>query len=344
MKRWITVALLFLLICPAPALAQVKAKIEVDAKDKPLEIKGWLGEENALSGNIRLTASGKDVAALTLLASDLKRQEGDEIIGRQQVELIGERKLEAGLPKDFQVKVNHVKSPGTYVGEIELLLPGQKRSEALVIPIKVKVKAKPALTPLKGSEQVQVQLVRCGWDCGLAHLLLPASNFQNQWQLRLDNPIQSPVSLTSAEVVLEGKQTGYQITKTEVEPPSNSEMPANKIISLPLKWTRSRIPPDRYTGAVYLTVEAKEGRLAIPIDLSMRTGRRCQFLFYLLVLFWAGSLSICKKREFPNLMLWQRFIKSRDKLLLKLTRKTEKFSPQWLKKSDILFLKLSYKQ
>jgi len=272
MKRWITVALLFLLICPAPALAQVKAKIEVDAKDKPLEIKGWLGEENALSGNIRLTASGKDVAALTLLASDLKRQEGDEIIGRQQVELIGERKLEAGLPKDFQVKVNHVKSPGTYVGEIELLLPGQKRSEALVIPIKVKVKAKPALTPLKGSEQVQVQLVRCGWDCGLAHLLLPASNFQNQWQLRLDNPIQSPVSLTSAEVVLEGKQTGYQITKTEVEPPSNSEMPANKIISLPLKWTRSRIPPDRYTGAVYLTVEAKEGRLAIPIDLSMRTG------------------------------------------------------------------------
>jgi hypothetical protein len=57
-----------------------------------------------------------------------------------------------------------------------------------------------------------------------------------------------------------------------VEPPPNSEMPANKIISLPLKWTRSRIPPDRYTGAVYLTLEGKEGRLAIPIDLSMRTG------------------------------------------------------------------------
>lgn len=272
MKRWITAALLVLLICPAPALAQVKAKIEVDAKDKPLEIKGWLGEENALIGNIRLTASGKDVAALTLLASDLKRQEGDEIIGRQQVELIGERKLEAGLPKDFQVKVNGVKLPGTYAGEIELLLPGQKRSEALVIPIKIKAKAKPALTPIKGSEQIQVQLVQCSWDCGLGHLLLPASNFQNQWQLRLDNPIQAPVSLSSAEVVLEGKQTGYQITKTEVEPPPNSEMPANKIISLPLKWTRSRIPPDRYTGAVYLLIEGKEGRLAIPIDLSMRTG------------------------------------------------------------------------
>ncbi|AFZ01475.1 hypothetical protein [Calothrix sp. PCC 6303] len=272
MKPWITAALLILLICPAPAYAQVNVKIEVDAKDKPLEIKGWLGEENALIGNIRFTASGKDVAALTLLASDLKRQGADEIIGRQQVELIGERKLEAGLPKDFQVKVNGVKLPGTYTGEIELLLPGQKRSEALVIPLKVKAKAKPALVPVKGSEQVQVQLVRCSWDCGLAHLLLPASNFQNQWQLRLDNPIQSPVSLTSAEVVLEGKQTGYQIRTTEVEPPPNSEMPANKIISLPLKWTRSRIPPDRYTGAVYLTLEGKEGRLVIPIDLSMRTG------------------------------------------------------------------------
>ncbi|MDJ0799724.1 MAG: hypothetical protein QNJ51_23425, partial [Calothrix sp. MO_167.B12] len=52
-----------------------------------------------------------------------QRQEGDEIIGRQQVDLIGEPKLEAGLPKDFQVKVSGVKLPGTYTGEIEFLLP-----------------------------------------------------------------------------------------------------------------------------------------------------------------------------------------------------------------------------
>ncbi|MBD2208102.1 hypothetical protein H6G33_37625 [Calothrix sp. FACHB-1219] len=273
MKRWITAALLILLICPAPAVAQTNVKIEVDAKDKPLEIKGWLGEENSLISNIRLTASGGDVTAWTFLPSDLKRKEGDEVVGRQQVELIGERKLEAGLPKDFQVKLNGVKLPGTYEGQIEILLPSQKRSEALVIPLTVKAKARPALTPVKDSEQVQLQLVRCSWDCGLAHLLLPSSAFQSQRQIYLDNSNQATISLTSVEVILHGKQTNYQITNAEVEaPPSPQTLAANKIISLPLKWKRSQIPPDRYTGAVYLTMEGKEGRLSIPIDLSMRTG------------------------------------------------------------------------
>ncbi|WP_392482776.1 hypothetical protein [Nostoc sp. C110] len=273
MKRWITAALLILLICPAPAVAQTNVKIEVDAKDKPLEIKGWLGEENALISNIRLTASGGSITAWTFLPSDLKRTEGDEVIGRQQVELIGERKLEEGLPKDFQVKLSGVKLPGTYQGQIEILLPSQKRSEALVIPLTVKAKARPALVPVKDSEQVQLQLVRCSWDCGLAHLLLPASAFQDQRLIYLDNPNQATVFLTSAEVILQGKQTNYQITKTEVEPPQSPQtLAANKIISLPLNWKRSQIPPDRYTGAVYLTMEGREGRLSIPVDLSMRTG------------------------------------------------------------------------
>ncbi len=273
MKRWITAALLILLICPAPAVAQTNVKIEVDAKDKPLEIKGWLGEENALISNIRLTASGGSITAWTFLPSDLKRTEGDEVIGRQQVELIGERKLEAGLPKDFQVKLNGVKLPGTYQGQIEILLPSQKRSEALVIPLTVKAKARPALVPVKDSEQVQLQLVQCSWDCGLAHLLLPASAFQDQRLIYLDNPNQATISLTSAEVILQGKQTNYQITKTEVQSPLNPQtLAANKIISLPLNWKRSQIPPDRYTGAVYLTMEGREGRLSIPVDLSMRIG------------------------------------------------------------------------
>ncbi|MFS0520121.1 hypothetical protein ACEYW6_36300 [Nostoc sp. UIC 10607] len=273
MKRWITAALLILLICPAPAVAQTNVKIEVDAKDKPLEVKGWLGEENALISNIRLTTSGGNITAWTFLPSDLKRTEGDEVIGRQQVELIGERKLEAGLPKDFQVKLSGVKLPGTYQGQIEILLPSQKRSEALVIPLTVKAKARPALVPVKDSEQVQLQLVQCSWDCGLAHLLLPASAFQNQRLIYLDNSNQATVFLTSGEVILQGKQTNYQITKTEVEPPlSPQTLAANKIISLPLKWERSQIPPDQYTGTVYLTMEGREGRLSIPVDLSMRTG------------------------------------------------------------------------
>ncbi|MBD2198393.1 MULTISPECIES: hypothetical protein [Calothrix] len=301
MKRWITAALLILLICPAPAVAQTNRKIEVDALDKPLEIKGWLGEENALISNIRLTASGENITNWTLLPSDLKRTEGDEIIGRQQVELIGERKLEAGLPKDFQVKVNGVKLPGTYQGQIEILLPSQKRSEALIVPVTVKAKARPALVPVKDSEQVQLQLVRCSWDCGLAHLLLPDSAFQQQRLIYLDNPNQATISLTSAEVILQGRQTNYQITNAEVEaPPSPQTLAANKIISVPLKWVRSQIPPDRYTGAVYLTMEGREGRLSIPIDLSMRTGPAMPILILILGIILGRLFKYMQEKGIPQ--------------------------------------------
>lgn len=301
MKRWITAALLILLVCPAPAIAQTNVKIEVDAKDKPLVIKGWLGEENSLISNIRLTASGGNATNWTFLPSDLKRQEGDEVLGRQQVELIGDRKLEAGLPKDFQVKLNGVKLPGTYQGQLEILLPNQKRSEALVIPLTVTAKAKPALVPAKDSEQLQLQLVRCSWDCGLAQLLLPASAFQSQRFIYLDNPNEATVSVTSAEVILQGKLTNYQITNTEVEPPvSPQTLAANKIISLPLKWERSQIPPDRYTGAVYLTMEGREGRLSIPIDLNMRTGPAIPILVLLLGILLGRLFKYMQEKGIPQ--------------------------------------------
>ena len=303
MKRWIPAVLLILLVCPTSALAQTKVGIQVDAGDKPLQIKGWLGSENAFTGNMRLTASGGNVAAFTFLPSDLKRKEGDEFIGRQQVELVGKPPLSAEVPKDFQVKVNGIKSPGTYEGQIELLLPGQKRSEAMVIPLTVMAKAKPALVPVKGGEQIRRQLVRCSWvlDCALAHLLLPASAFQNQWQLKLDNPVEAPVSLTSTEVVLEGQQTGYQITKAEVEPPSSpATLAANQIISLPLKWKRSQIPPDRYTGWVYLTLDGREERLAIPVDLNMRIGPLLPLLVLLVGIALGRLFKYMQERGIPQ--------------------------------------------
>ncbi|MFB2980190.1 hypothetical protein [Microseira sp. BLCC-F43] len=55
MKRWIFTALCCLLIYPSSAFAQTT--IAVDAKDKPLQIKGWLNEENTLVGSIRLSGS-----------------------------------------------------------------------------------------------------------------------------------------------------------------------------------------------------------------------------------------------------------------------------------------------
>jgi hypothetical protein len=275
MRRRILIILLALILVPVPTLAQAGVRIEIDPGDTPLVITGWLGEENAFVGNLRLTARGGDVAEFTFLASDLTREGGDEVIGRQQVELVGDPTLSTDVPKNFHVRVTGLEVPGTYQGQIEILLPGQARAQALVIPLTVMAKARPALTPLAGTDQVQLRLVRCGQglDCGLAGLLLPDSAFLDGWQLEFDNSTQAPVTVVDAEAIVLGEQTGYQLTTAELTLPRGQQtLPANQIVSLPLALTRRAMPPDHYTGAIYLTLDGAEQRLTVPVDLNVRSG------------------------------------------------------------------------
>ncbi len=265
MKPWIF-AVCLLSICPTSALAATN--ITVDAKDKPLQIKGWLNEENTLIGSIRLSAPAK-VEQFRFLASDLKRQEGEEIIGRQHVSFIGETNLQAGIPKDFQVRVSNPQSPGTYKGQIEIRLPAQKPQ---VVNINVLVKARPKLTPLRGNEQVQLQLTQCSlWlDCGLAHLLFPKSAFLQSWDLAFDNLENASVTVTGADVFLKGELTGYQLSSKQIKVPNIPQIKADQIVKLPLTWDSQEIPSDRYTGAVYISSEGARERLIIPLNLTVR--------------------------------------------------------------------------
>jgi hypothetical protein len=267
MKCWILTAVFLLLINPAPAFADTI--ITVDAKDKPLQIKGWLNEENTLIGSIRLSAPAK-VEQFQFLASDLQRQEGDEIIGRQQVSFIGETKLQAGIPKDFQVKVSNPQSPGNYKGQIEIRLPTHKPQ---IIDFNVLVKARPKLTSVRGNEQVQLQLTQCNWwfDCGLAHSIFNKSAFLQTWDLAFDNTEDTSVKVIGAEVLLKGEQTGYQLSSNQIKVPNIPQtLKADQIVKLPLSWETNKIPPDRYTGAVYLSLEGGKERLIIPVNLTMR--------------------------------------------------------------------------
>jgi hypothetical protein len=296
MKRWIFATLCCFLLYPTSAFARA---IAVDAKDNPLQITGWLDEENTLVGSIRLSAPTA-VEQLTFLASDLKRQNGGEIIARQQIQFIGEPKLQAGIPKDFQVKVSKPELPGTYRGEIEVLLPGQPR---VAIPLTLLVKARPNLVPLRGNEQVQLNLTRCnGWlDCGLARLLLPASAFLETWDLAFDNGTDVPVQVTGAEVVLKGEQTGYPLTSKEIQPPELPQtLAADRAVWLPLKWTRSQIPPDRYAGAVYLTLEGAKERLVVPIDLRMRISPLLPLLVLFLGILLGRLVKYMQERGIPQ--------------------------------------------
>jgi hypothetical protein len=130
------------------------------------------------------------------------------------------------------------------------------------------------LTPMDGTKQLQLQLVNCHnpLDCGLAQLILPKATFIESRQLQFANPTQSAIDLLNTSIVAEGKLTGYQINQEALQLPKTQTFPANQIGNLPLNIARTKLPPDQYNGTVYLVVANQPEWLALPINLSVRTG------------------------------------------------------------------------
>ena len=138
-----------------------------------------------------------------------------------------------------------------------------------------KPKEEPTLLPLKGTEQINLQLVNCNsvLDCGIAQLLLPRSAYINQRELRFDNSTKTPVSILNIATVLDGELTGYQLTNKAISVSQDiKSLPANQIVSIPITINRLELPPDRYSGSIYLTLQDRNTRLSLPVTISVRSG------------------------------------------------------------------------
>jgi len=55
-------------------------------------------------------------------------------------------------------------------------------------------------------------------------------------------------------------------------PIGQQTLPASQIGALPLTLHRPAMPPDHYTGALYLTLAGREEQVSIPVDISVRSG------------------------------------------------------------------------
>jgi hypothetical protein len=288
MKRAILVMSILLMIFPVPAVAEDTPQIKLDDDDlddvvgkemKMLVISGWLGEDNVFTTSMRLTAEGGDVEELVFLPSDLKPlttegNQADAIIGRERVALIGEPAFSNGVPKDFQVNVTDVKTPGTYEGSFDLLIPGQQRDESLTVPLRLEAKARPQITPEPGTSPVQLNLVNCGGKIGclLARAILNEGLLMDKYELTFDKPIDADsVTVEDSGVIVRGQNTGYPLT-TQLDLEDTATFDAKGMNSMTLTIDRSSIPPDHYTGTIALTIEGAIERLRLPVDLNVRTG------------------------------------------------------------------------
>jgi hypothetical protein len=279
MKHLLWLVLTFIAL---PTFAQGGIHITVDPGDSPLVISGWLDEGKNFTGNLRLTAD-HDPGGSTeenpdlrfrLLASDLKSEGSGPSVGREHVALVGEPVLRVGVPTDFQVTVTGITEPAIYQGKLEILPVGRLRSESLVIDFEVIAHARPTLKSLRSAAKLELNLVNCkGFSCQLAGFLLPESAFLDRWDLQFDNPTTAAVKISYNASGILGEKTRYPLTGDQLALPEKPDaLPPRAISAVPLTIKRTTLPPDHYTGALYLMPEGAKEQLEIPVDLNVRTG------------------------------------------------------------------------
>jgi hypothetical protein len=244
--------------------------ISVDPRDAPLLVQGTLDEKTtSFSRNVRLTATGADVAELVLLASDLKRENDPETsIERAQVTIPAGIALKRNQPRDVTVTVASVRLPGVYKGSVKFLASGRPEAEASPLDVELRVTAKPTFKTTAAS----FQLVRCVFlPCGAADALLPRVMNGGERTLPLENETRAPVEVRGHDLTLRGEKTGRLFTAADVEVKASTVMePGDAPVTL--KFNRAVLPPDRYAGILRLRLKGADAPLPVAFTLDVRDG------------------------------------------------------------------------
>ena len=266
--------LFFCLISPITVFARSSAgEIIVDPQDNPLEISGWLEEQNAFSGSLRLIAGQdlKDEVSILFLPSDLILRDSDLRIDRNNIRVTGDPVLKPGIPKDFTVTITGIKEAGNYTGSLTIMPEGETMQDAVVVDIAVFAKERPQVNLLSDSKNVQLRLVNCE-NCFLGNVLSDSA-FLNQWLLKIENLSATDIVIEKFDIAGVGTKTGFQFTNQQIQLPDTPEtLPARQIGSIPLTLSRIQMPADHYTGSIYLTLADKKEPVTIPFDINVRKG------------------------------------------------------------------------
>ncbi|MCL4264729.1 MAG: hypothetical protein KJ069_16015 [Anaerolineae bacterium] len=276
-RSWWSVGLIgfFLLTLVSATVAQnATPTLTVATEDSPLIIQGRLdGQTSSFSGNVRLTVTGSDAAALLLLASDLAHDSQPAWqIDRSSVSIPAGINLSDGQPQDMRVTINNAHHPGVYTGALKFMLPGQTEAEALVIPLELRLNAVPKVVPLMPALSWQVANCNSWLDCRLATMFLPESVVQDVWDVWLDNQTPQAVEVSDRVAILQGAANGRTTQPNQVMIAVPHTLPANQPAPIPVTINRQQLAPDSYQGTLRFTIEGATEPLSIPTTLAVRQG------------------------------------------------------------------------
>ncbi|BDA76368.1 hypothetical protein CAL7716_105340 (plasmid) [Calothrix sp. PCC 7716] len=267
----LVVTSLALFISYSDVLAAELPRLNVDANDTPFVIKGTLDKKTtSFASNVRLTATGGEIIDLQMLASDLTNaKDKNVVIDRSNITISAGTSLSESQPRDVLVTVNNVTTPGQYKGNIKFLPSKQSRIKPLEIPLELDIDAEPNVVSIV--DNLNIQLVRCQIDCGLATWLFPNSVINDQWAIQLDNQTLTPVKITGATAVMQGEKTNYFLNKDKIFFPSEPKVLApQKVEPITLNIKRNQLFPDRYQGTIRLNLENADSPLKINAVITVR--------------------------------------------------------------------------
>jgi hypothetical protein len=256
-------------VAPSVAGKPETKEPELIVDEREINISGWHGAGGGYSGSVRLTAKTQGGMKFVFLSSDLTRKKDGMKVDRQNVALDGDIQLSLDTPKNIKIKVTGIEEPGTYEGKVEFRPQGAASGK--ILDLRVIANATQPLTPLPGTEQIKLHLTTGKWS----NFLLPRAETINTRELQFKNPFQIPVQLLAAEFILNGDQTGYQLKPptVQVQNTNKEKPPDGSVVNLSLELNRSDIPPDKYTGSIFLRFAGTKEAVQLPVvELTMRYG------------------------------------------------------------------------
>src|ERR1019366_3024240 len=189
LRGWRSVPMILLLLANVRSVSAGLVPVNALPGESPVVIHGTVGDDNSFVKRIGLIVS-TPVPELIFRAADLKRVGGTQKILREQIVPTGAGKFDLAkdTPKDFEIKISGVRSPGIYGGELYFLEPGQGNTAALQMSIRVIADGSPKFAQRKGSESVMMQLVNCNsaLGCTIARYLQPSA-FSSSYPLQFNN-------------------------------------------------------------------------------------------------------------------------------------------------------------
>ncbi|MEW5853111.1 MAG: hypothetical protein AB2A00_30285 [Myxococcota bacterium] len=260
------------------AFASEGPAVLLDESDETLELRAVLGDEHTFRRSVRLKLDQSFGARFSFLPSDLRQVDGDAVIDRSNITLVGEHELRSAAPQDFEVRISNVTVPGTYEGTLDFMLEGQEvrqppRSFRLV------AQARPELT-LVDATRLSARRVRSGGcvlgvcpGAWLAEHLLPAELSRDEIIFTVHNPTAVPAVPTGAQVQLKGEETSYTLTDAAfVDVDGLKAVGPHESATFAVGLRRGAIPPERYSGKVLLQLAGQAQAAAFPVELAVREG------------------------------------------------------------------------